>query len=163
MTHRMSTFSKPAPDFTNPAALSHVCNGKSEKGTLPNPCFKWNFYLFYKWGLLKREYMKTIQLIISFHLKIEWSCCSGQSRLLSEDCLLCTKAYLPGKYNIYSPNLGGWPLSELPSSHAVQAMLKGSQDSFYHATFFSHEIDVTPISLALFLLFYLQGKNSIYT
>lgn len=70
------------------------------------------------------------------------------SRLLSEDRLLWTKAYLPGKYTIYSPNLGGLPLSEIPSSYAVQAVLEGSQDSFYHATFFSHEIDVTSISLA---------------
>lgn len=118
---RMSTFPNLAPDFTNTASLSHVCTGWPEKWILPNPCFWWNFYLFYMRDLLKEDCMEIIKISISFLLKIKWSWCPGQ--FVSAEPLLYTNAYPQGKYMIYSPNLEVLPLPVVHCSCAVQSVL----------------------------------------
>lgn len=101
---KIPTFSNLASDFTNAASLSHVCTGWSEKWILPNQCFRWHFYLFYMWGLLKEDDMKTVKMTISFLLKVKWPWCPGQSK----DPLLSTKSYPQRKYIIYSTSLDAW-------------------------------------------------------
>lgn len=118
---RMVTFSNLAPDFSNATPLSCVCTGWPETWILPNPCFKWNFYLFYMWGLPKEEYMKTDKITISFLLKINWPWCPGQ--FVSEEPLLYTNAYPRGKYIIILTQPGCATLPAVPSSYAVHPVL----------------------------------------